>query len=119
MNEMNETLRLELIIEAVRYCQRVAAMGMRVAGYTKTLREAIYFAWTCRLGSKAKSAKYRSRAAVGRKWGRREIVLDHAIPFKYQQAVLMALPVVTAETVRPVLEKFDVAQSSRLMRIPG
>jgi hypothetical protein len=45
---MDETKRLELIVEAARYCQRVAAMGMPVAGYTKTLREAIYFAWMCR-----------------------------------------------------------------------
>jgi hypothetical protein len=112
MNEkvscMDDRGRLQLVAEAVRYCQRVATMGMPVAGYAKTPREAIYFVWTRRLGPKAKSAKYRSRAAVGGKWGRREIVYDHAIPYRYELEALMALTVVTPETVRPVLEKYDV-----------
>jgi hypothetical protein len=106
--QMDETGRLELVAEAVRYCQRVAKMGMPVAGYDKTPREAIYYAWTSRLGPKSKSARYRSRAAVGLKWGSREIRYDHAIPYRYELNALMALPVVTPETVRPILEKFDV-----------
>jgi hypothetical protein len=105
---VDETQRLRLIVEAVRYCQRVAEMGMTVAGYAKTPREAIYFVWSRRLGSKAKSAKYRSRAAAGRKWGRREIVYDHAIPYHYELRALMELKEVAPETVRPVLEKYDV-----------
>lgn len=105
---MDDTRRLEMVAEAVRYCQRVEAMGMAVAGYAKTPREAIYYAWTCRLGSKAKSAKYRSRAAVGLKWGQRKIRYDHLIPYCLELKALMALTVVTPETVRPVLEKFDV-----------
>jgi hypothetical protein len=105
---LDDTQRLQLIAEAVRYCQRVREMGMPVAGYSKTAREAIYFVWTCRLGSKAKSAKYRSRAAAGRKWGSREIVCDHAIPYRYELKALMDLKDVAPETVRPVLEKYDV-----------
>ncbi len=105
---MDDTKRLQLIAEAVRYCQCVAAMGMRVAGYAKTPREAIHVVWTLRFGSKAQAAKYRSRAAVGLKWGRREICFDHAIPYRYELKALMALTEVTPETVRPVLEKFDV-----------
>ena len=105
---MDDTQRLQLIAEAAQYCQRVAAMCMTPAGYAKTPREAIYFVWTRRLGSKAKSAKYRSRAAVGRKWGRREIVYDHAIPYCYELKALMELTEVSPETVRPVLEKYDV-----------
>jgi hypothetical protein len=106
---MDDTQRLQLIVEAVRYCQRVKTMGMPVAGYAKTPREAIYFVWTRRLGSKAKSAKYRSRAAASRKWGRREIVYDHVIPYSYELKALMALTEVTTETVRRVVEKYDVA----------
>jgi hypothetical protein len=105
---MDDTIRLQMIAEAVRYCQRVKEMGMPVAGYAKTPREAIYFAWTCRLGSKGKSAKYRSRAAAGRKWGGREIVYDHAIPYGYELKALMELTDVSPETVRPVLDKYDV-----------
>ncbi len=105
---MDDTQRLQLIVEAVQYCQRVKLMGMPAAGYAKTLREAIYFVWTSRLGSKAKSAKYRSQAAVGLKWGRREIIYDHAIPFSYELKALMELTEVTAETVRPILEKYEV-----------
>ena len=106
---MDDTERLQLIVEAVRYCQCVKALGMPVAGYDKTLREAIYFVWTRRLGSKPKSAKYRSRAALGLKWGRREVVYDHAIPYCYELKALMELTEVTPATVRPVLEKYDVA----------
>jgi hypothetical protein len=108
MRLMDDVQRLQLIAETVRYCQRVAAMGMIPAGYAKTPREAIYFVWTRRLGSKAKSAKYRSRAAVGHKWGRREIVYDHAIPYCYELKALMELTEITPETVRPVLEKYSV-----------
>jgi hypothetical protein len=106
---VDDTQRLQLIVEAVRYCQRVAAMGMSVAGYAKTPREAIHFVWTRRAGSKAKSAKYRSREAAGRKWGRREIVYDHAIPYCYELKALMELTEVTPETVRCVLEKYDIS----------
>lgn len=105
---MDDTQRLQLIAETIRYCQRVAKMGMPVAGYSKTPREAIYFVWTRRLGSKAQSAKYRSRAAADLKWGRREIVYDHAIPYCYELEALMEMTEVTPETVRPVLEKYDV-----------
>lgn len=105
---VDDRKRLQLIVEAVQYCQRVKLMGMPVAGYTKALREAIYFVWTSRLGSKAQSAKYRSRAALGRNWGQREIVYDHAIPFSYGQKALMELTEVTTETVRPVLDKYEV-----------
>jgi hypothetical protein len=104
---MDDTERLQLIAEAVRYCQRVSAMGMSIAGYRSTVREAIHFVWARRLGSKAKSAKYRSRDAVGRKSGRREIIYDHAIPYRYELKALMDLTEVTPETVRAVLEKYD------------
>ncbi|PYT65499.1 MAG: hypothetical protein DMG42_31955 [Acidobacteria bacterium] len=40
---MTDSKRLQLIAEAVRYCQRVKAMGMPSACYTKVLREPIYF----------------------------------------------------------------------------
>lgn len=106
---MDDTKRLELITEAVRYCQHARAASVRVTGCSKMLREVIFFVWTSRLGSKAKSAKYRSRAAAGRKWGRKEIRYDHAIPYNYETAALMALPEVTVETVRAVLDKYDVA----------
>ena len=45
---------------------------------------------------------------MGLKWGRREIIYDHAIPFSYELKALMELTEVTAETVRPILEKYEV-----------
>jgi hypothetical protein len=106
---MEETERLQLVVEAVRYSQRVKALGMPVAGYAKTVREAVYFAWTRRLGAKCKSATYRSIAANGKRWGRREVVYDHVVPYRYELAALMELSKVTSDTVRAVLEKYDVA----------
>ncbi len=105
---LDERTRLELIAEAVRYSQRARAMGMPVAGYTKTAREAIHSVWTLRFGSKARAAKYRSRDAEGLTFGRRKICFDHAIPYRYELQALMALRKVTPETVRPVLDKFDI-----------
>lgn len=105
---MDDIERLEMVAEAVRYCQRVRDMGMPVGGYDPTPREAILVVWTLRFGPKAKAAKYRSRAAVGLKWGRWEICFEHAIPYRYELEALLALAEVTPETVRPVLDKFDV-----------
>jgi len=84
-------------------------MGMPVAGYAKAAREAVYYVWTCRLGSKARSAKYRSRAAKGLGWGRREIVYDHAIPFGYELKALLELTELNPETVRTVLDRYEVS----------
>ena len=106
---MEDLQRLQLVVESVRYCRRVASMGMPIAGYAKTPREAIYYAWTSRLGPKEKSAKYRSLASLGRKRGKGKIRYDHAIPYCYELEALMSLNVITPETVRPVLEKYDVA----------
>src|SRR5215472_7472586 len=109
--DMDDTKRLELIVEAVRYCQRVAAMGMPASCYTKALREPIFYLWSSRDGlTKATRAKFRSKAAIGLKYGKREIVSDHAIPFTYQQAELLKLPEVSADTVRHILEleKFNL-----------
>lgn len=55
---------LELIAEAVLYCQRVKSLGMPSSCYSKALREPIFFLWEKRAGSKVKIAKYRSKQAV-------------------------------------------------------
>jgi hypothetical protein len=109
MKAMNDTLRLELIGEAVRYCQRARKMGMPASCYTKALREPVYFLWTCRRGGrKDQLARYRSKATVGLKYGTSSLVLDHAIPFTYLQSALLELDEVTPEAVRDVLEKHNV-----------
>jgi hypothetical protein len=59
---MDDARRLELILEAVRYCQRVKEMGMSPACYSKALREPVHFLWERRGGTKAKAPKYRSKA---------------------------------------------------------
>ena len=61
---LDEATRRALIAEAVRYCQRVKAMGMPVSCHSKALREPVGFLLECRNGSKSKAAPYRSKAAV-------------------------------------------------------
>ena len=100
----NQMTQLALIAEAVKYCQRVKAMGMPAACYSKALREPVYFLWERRNGGKSR-AKFRSRAAQGLNFGKREIVYDHAIPFRYIEAELLDLAEVTPQAVADVLEK--------------
>ncbi len=106
---MDATERLQLIAEAVQYCQRVKKMGMPPACYSKALREPVFFLWECRKGSKVRSAKFRSKAAIGLTFGSGLLVYDHAVPFKYLQAALLSLPDVTVDSVENALDKFCVA----------
>ncbi len=104
---MDDTRRLQLVAEAVRYCQRVAEMGMPASCYSKALREPIYFLWQKRAGkSKASIARFRSKNAVGLSFGNWQLVFDHAVPFKYLQAELLKLVDVTTHSVENVLNKF-------------
>ena len=112
MEEMNETLRLELISEAVRYCQRVKGMGMPPSCYSKALREPVYFLWTRRGGGpKDGLPRYRSKATVGLRRGDGQLVFDHAIRFKFLQSELLRLDDVTPEAVRSVLLKYEICVS--------
>lgn len=108
MNEMNEARRLDLIVEAVRYCQRVKGMGMPPSCYSKALREPVYFLWERRGGkTKEMTPRYRSQAAAGLRFGDGQLVYDHAIPFKYLQAELLELGDATPEAVRNVLLRYE------------
>jgi hypothetical protein len=107
---MDDSKRLELIAEAVWYCQRAAAMGMPPSCYTKALREPIYFLWTCRSGrNKAARAQFRSKAAIGLIYGKGKLIFDHAVPFKYLQAELLKLSEISTDSVRLVLDSFPSA----------
>jgi hypothetical protein len=105
---MDDAKRLQLIAEAVRYCQRVADMGMPSSSYSKALREPVHFLWERRVGSKTRAARFRSRASLGLTFGDRLLVYDHAIPFKYLQSELLKLTDASADSVRDVLNKFSV-----------
>lgn len=108
MSEMNEARRLKLIVEAVRYCQRVKGMGMPPSCYTKALREPVYFLWERRGGkTKERIPQYRSQAAVGSRFGDSELVYDHGVPFNYLQADLLQLDDATPEAVRNVLLRYE------------
>jgi hypothetical protein len=106
---MDDSQRLVLIAEAVRYCQRVKAMGMPPSCYSKALREPVFFLWERRQGSKASAARFRSVTARGLTFGRGLLVYDHAIPFKYIRDELLALDPVTPATVRDTLTRFNTA----------
>jgi hypothetical protein len=108
VKEWNEAQRLELIVEVVRYCQRVKQLGMPSSCYAKALREPVYFLWERRRGgSKYKLARYRSVGVVGLKSGHGQLVYDHAIPFNCLLSELINLGDATPEAVRSVLEKYE------------
>jgi hypothetical protein len=101
---MDDLKRLSLIVEAVKYCQKVKEMGMPASCYTKALREPIFFLWEVRVAkNKFQAAKYLSKAAVGLKAGGGELIYDHSVPFSYLQKQLMELDSVTIDSVREIL----------------
>lgn len=108
VKEMSESKRLELIAEAVRYCQRVSAMGMPASAFSKALREPIHFLWERRAGSKTTAAQYRSRSAVGLSFGNGKLVYDHAVPFIYLQRRLLALETVDDPSIRALLQQLNL-----------
>jgi hypothetical protein len=106
---MDENKRLKLISEAIRYCQRVRKMGMPPSGYTKALREPIYYLWECRNeSSKSHNAAYRSKQSKGLAHGSGLLVRDHAVPFKHLQDRLLSLSPVTTPELRSLLDKLCV-----------
>jgi hypothetical protein len=107
---MDETKRLELISEAVRYCQRVRSMGMPPSSYSKALREPVFFLWECRdEKNKDRLARFRSTNTLGVKRVGGSVRYDHAVPFKYLQDELLKLSDVTVTTVREVLNRYGVS----------
>ncbi len=95
---------------------------MPASCWTKSLREPVHFLWERRLGSKSRIPRYRSKTAQGLRFGKGELVYDHAIPFKYLQEVLLNLSPATSEAVATVLAKYEVivlvtkAENARLNR---
>lgn len=105
---MDDTKRLELITEAVRYCQKVKLLGMPANCYAKALREPVHFLWERRAGTKIRCAKYRSKAATGLRFGKGDIIYDHAVPFRFLQEELLALTPVTEQAVAGVLDRYGI-----------
>jgi hypothetical protein len=106
-SQLTESQRLKLIVEAVRYCQRVKEMGMPASSYSKALREPIYFLWECQeTRNKERVAAFRSKASIGLRFGTGELVYDHSVPFKYLQVELLELSEVTVETVAAALRRY-------------
>jgi hypothetical protein len=83
--DLEEATRLLLVAEAVRYCKRVASLGMPASCYTKALREPVFYLWEAPRGSKAAAATYRSKAAATLQHGHGQLVYDHAVPFALLQ----------------------------------
>ena len=106
---MDDEKRLELIAEALRYCQHIKAMGMPSACYSKALRAPVHFLWERRDGKKVKehAARFRSKAAAGMHLGGGMLVYDHAMPFNILEAELLRLPEVTVYTVHDILSRYD------------
>ncbi len=102
--------RLDLIVEAVKYCQKVKSMGMPASCYTKALREPVFFLWELRhTKKKIKAAQFRSSASIGVEVGGGSLIYDHAIPFIYLQRELLGCEVVTRDTVQSILVRYGTA----------
>jgi hypothetical protein len=115
--------RLLLICESIRYCQRVRAMGMGKAAWTKALREPVFFLWECRRAGKLAAARFNSHAA-GAVRSAGALVYDHAIPFTYVESELMALAEPNPDAVHQILERRLVAclitrDEDRLLTLNG
>ena len=102
--KLSESARLQLIVEAVKYCQKVSLLGMPKTCYTKALREPIYFLWESCGKSKNQAAKYCSEASLELSHGNHAVVYDHAIPFKFIQEILLAMISPDEGTVKHALE---------------
>ena len=100
--------RLELIGEAVLYCQRVAALGMPASCYTKALREPILFLWEKRKGPKSAIPRYRSKASAGLERGNGDLIYDHAIPFRLLQKELLDLKHVAPQALADTLNRYEM-----------
>ncbi len=106
---LQEAERLKLILEAVKYCQKVSMLGMPKACYSKALREPIYFLWESYRRTKSQAAKYCSEASLMCTYGNHGLVYDHAIPFRYIQEELLKIVNPNVGNVRHVLEIYQVA----------
>lgn len=113
MNEkylMTHAERLNLIKEAVLYCQKVSGLGMPSKCYAKALREPIFFLWELRnTNKKHEAALYRSRSSLELVAGQGQLIYDHAVPFNYLQKELLLLNSVTTENVECILLRHGVA----------
>jgi hypothetical protein len=103
--ELSQEERLSLIVEAVKYCQKVIPMGMPSNCYSKALREPIFFLWEkWKKGNKYNSAAYRSTASLGLSHNSNLLRYDHSLPFKLVQEKLLNLKEVNTTTVKQILE---------------
>jgi hypothetical protein len=108
MGMLNDTDRLELICEAIRYCQRVQKMGGPAAVWRRALREAVVITWELRRGPKMVAAQYRSLASRSLTFGSQELVYEHAIPVMIVQDKLMKLDDLNPKAVQDILDRFLV-----------
>jgi hypothetical protein len=106
--KLDDTDRLKLISETIRYCQRVQRMGGPAAVWRRALREAVHLTWELRRGPKMVAARYRSPASMGLTFGSQKIVYEHAIPARIVQDELMKLTEPTPEAVKAILDRLLV-----------
>lgn len=100
---MDEAKRIELILEAVRYCQRVRAMGMPSSCYSKALRESVHFLWERPGGTGGKHGVAQAHSVASET--ATDVVYDHSVPFNFLQTELLTLENPNAERVLAVLKR--------------
>ena len=107
---LNLDQRLDLILEAIKYCRKVRTMGMPPSCYTKSLREPVYFLWEMRNTSKkVEAARYRSLGSINYENGKGQIIYDHAIPFVLLQRKLLDGGFSTRADLMDLLQRYCVA----------
>ena len=104
MSKFSEEQVLDLIIESIKYVQKVKSMGMPSSAYSKALREPIYFLWETKKNvKKYDNVSYRSLNSINISHEEGKLVRDHAIPFKYVRDELLKLSNVTRDSVKSIL----------------
>ncbi len=109
MNVLSENERLNMILEAVKYCQKVRSLGMPATSYAKALREPVYFLWESYGKKKHQAAKYCSESSLVTPIKAFSHVYDHAIPFNMVLELLLNLDQPDIARVRAILEKYLLA----------
>ena len=104
MKTLSETTRLDLIVEAVKYCQKMSLLGMPKACYTKALREPVFFLWEAYGKTKVQAARYCSESCLATGVDASVRVYDHAIPFRFVEASLLGIDNPNPDSVRIILE---------------
>jgi hypothetical protein len=111
-NGLSEQKRLEMFVETIKYCQKMKKQNMPSTLYSRLLRCMIGDLWNlCGYSSVQKAReqmpKKRSKASLGKKFGKGQLIFEHAIPIKLEIDELMALSSPAPNVVKDILDRYN------------